>query len=138
MKEYIIDTNCLLSYVTDRNNNQRLSIEKYFDLAFRYEIELIVIGNVVTEFVHVLTNIYSLEVSEVNTIITDLIQTPGIKFVEGYFPEKVLKFWPVSIKNFGDAVVGAYVAMVHLEVITFDSTFSKELKKINVKVTIPN
>lgn len=137
MKKYVLDTNCLLSYVTDRNKQQRLAIEKYFELAFHYEIELIVISSVVTEFVYVLTNIYSLEASDVNSIISDLMQTPGIKFEEGYYPDKIVKFWPAAIQNFGDAVVGAYGDAAHLEVITFDSSFSRELKKINVKVTIP-
>ena len=137
MKKYIIDTNCLISYVTDRNIKQQSAIAKYFELAFHYDIELIVISNVITEFAHVLTNIYSLTPDNVNTIIVDLLETPGIEFEPGYIPKKLFQLWPSKIKNYGDAVLGAFGEYSKIEILTFDLSFSKELKKLDLEVNIP-
>lgn len=138
MKKHIIDTNCLISYITDRNLKQQKAISHYFNLAFNYNIELIVIANVITEFAYVLTNVYKIENTKVKEIISDLLKTPGIKYEMGYLPINILNLWPKKINNYGDAVVAAFGEKHKTEILTFDVNFSKELNQINIKNKIPH
>ena len=49
---HIIDTNCLLSFVTDRNPIQNECMAAVFERAAKLEEEILVISNVITEFVY--------------------------------------------------------------------------------------
>jgi len=137
MNRYIIDNNCLISYVTDRNRKQQKDIAQYFESAYHYDSELIIIGNVITEFVYVLTNIYNIEDNQVKNMIADLLKTPGIKHEMGYPSDRVLTLWPEKITNYGDAVVAAYGQESKLEILTFDARFSKELTRVKIQNKIP-
>lgn len=137
MKRYIIDTNCLISYVTDRNVAQQEAIAKFFESAFRYEIKLVIIGNVMNEFVHVLMHVYNIPAEKVNIMFSDLIDSPGISFEHGFLPDPVLDVWPDRVKHYGDAVVGSYGDCSRTEILTFDAAFARELEKLKIAHQVP-
>ncbi|MDH5720459.1 MAG: PIN domain-containing protein [Spirochaetia bacterium] len=133
MKKYIIDTNCLISFFTDRDIRQQEIIKKYFDQLSEYKCELYLTGHIISEFIYVLTKIYKIENNKTNTLIRNLLQIPGIIFLEGYYMDTILNIWPKNILNYGDAVIGAVSIKENIPILTFDKEFSKKLNIINVE-----
>lgn len=136
MKSFIIDTNCLLSYVTDRNPRQYECMDKIFKNASNLEQEIIIISNVITEFVYVLQSIYKIKDALVSEMISDLLNNPGITYHHGYFPELIFKYWPYQIRDYGDAVIAASATILKTPVYTFDKSFAQQLKKQKINFTL--
>nr|MBL0702317.1 hypothetical protein [Desulfobacterales bacterium] len=65
MKKYIIDTNALISFVTDRNQEQQVKVDKLFNDAARLRILVLCPQNVLTEFVYVMDKIYQIPKFEI-------------------------------------------------------------------------
>ena len=134
---HIVDTNCLLSFVTDRNIEQGEGMALIFERAASLSEEIIVISNVITEFVYVQTSVYGQKTSHVATMITDLLNHPGVQYHHGYFPESALALWPDMFRDFGDAVIAAAATALRVPVYTFDRTFRKQLERASIPVDSP-
>lgn len=135
MKTYIIDTNALLSFVTDRNPEQQEKVAQVFNRAARMKCKIRCHQHVLTEFVYVLDKVYNHAKSSINQMIKDLISMPGIKIDHEIDFKALLDYWPNSISDFGDAVVATQWKMnKKAAVMTFDKQFIKELKTISAKV----
>ena len=135
MKTYIIDTNALLSFVTDRNPEQQEKVAEVFNRAARMKCGIRCHQHTLTEFVYVLDKVYNHAKSSINQMIKDLISMPGIKIDHEIDFKVLLDYWPDSILDFGDAVVATQWKMNRqASVVTFDKRFVKELKQINAKV----
>ncbi len=134
MNAILIDTNCLISYVTDRNLSQQAVIARYIDDAIALKCELVIVSNVLTEFAYVLTKIYSLKPESVSAMLSDILKTPGIRFQEAYYPQTVLKFWPNRFPDYGDAVLAAAASAMKLPILTFDAAFRKQLEQVHIPV----
>jgi predicted nucleic-acid-binding protein len=134
MKRYLIDTNCLVSFVTDRNVNQQKLLTRYFEGASNFKYELIVLSNVITEFVYVLDKIYGVHEKIISAILYDLAQTPGF-IIKNYFNlNSILSLWPKDISDYGDAIIASCAKEEKLSIITFDHSFVKQLKVCNISV----
>ena len=75
---HIIDTNCLLSFVTDRNPIQNECMAAVFERAAKLEEEILVISNVISEFVYVQLSVYAQEESLICGMVGDLLKHPGV------------------------------------------------------------
>lgn len=138
MKQYIIDTNALISFVTDRNIVQQEKIAGLFQHAARLKAEILCPQNVLTEFVYVLDKVYRLRPEVIRKLIMDFIKMPGIQIVHDVTMKFVFNYWPQKISDFGDAVIAA-VCKAHpgSSVVTFDENFQKALKKEGFPVSDP-
>jgi predicted nucleic-acid-binding protein len=135
VKTYIIDTNALLSFVTDRNPDQQAKVAELFNQAARMQCRVLCHQHVVTEFVYVLDKVYHYSKSAINQMIKDFISMPGIKINQEIDLKILLEYWPDSISDFGDAVVATqWKKNRQASVVTFDKHFIKELKQIRAKV----
>jgi predicted nucleic-acid-binding protein len=135
MKKIIIDTNCLISFVTDRNVQQQKKISRLFHEAGQLRKLIVCHHHVLSEFVYVLRSVYSVEPDRIHSMITDLIIMPGIEHVSEVGIQTVLSLWPEQISDYGDAVLAAYCKDTKsTAVATFDLTFKKAMKK--AKITI--
>jgi predicted nucleic-acid-binding protein len=123
MKRYLIDTNCLVSFVTDRNVNQQKLLTRYFEGASNFKYELIVLSNVITEFVYVLDKIYGVHEKIISAILYDLAQTPGF-IIKNYF----------NLNSILYAIIASCAKEEKLSIITFDHSFVKQLKVCNISV----
>ena len=103
----LIDTNCLISYVTDRNLAQQEQIAAVIEDASRLRREVYVIGNVVTEFVYVLQSVYEEESEFIRALLSALFTNPGVSYLPTYPLADVLDIWPEQIGDYGDAVIAA-------------------------------
>ncbi len=135
MKKYIIDTNALLSFVTDRNLNQQKRIAHIFENAARLKAQVLCPQNVLTEFVYVMGKVYCLPKGEINRMINDFLLTPGLEVVHDINLTSLLKLWPGNFSDYGDAIVASIGKGLKGAIIgTFDKSFRAALKKSSISV----
>lgn len=129
MKKYIIDTNALISFVTDRNPDQQEKIASLFEQAAQIKVFLFVHQHTLTEFIFVMEKVYSIPKKEIAQMISDFIAMPGIEVVNHIDFPLVLSWWPESIPDFGDAVIASVCKNTKGSmVVTFDRKFMERLK----------
>ncbi|NKB66210.1 MAG: PIN domain-containing protein [Candidatus Latescibacteria bacterium] len=133
MKAYLADTNCLLSYVTDRSPGQQEAIGLYIAAAANMDQSLYIPSQVVTEFVYVLRNEYDKDDPFIAEMLTALFDTPGIEYCHSYQIDDVLRLWPSSIRDYGDAVVAAAAIGMKIPVLTFDRKFAAQLQRSGIE-----
>jgi predicted nucleic-acid-binding protein len=133
MKKLVIDTNALISFVTDRNLVQQEKITAIFEDAAKLKITVLCPQNVLTEFVYVLDRIYKHPKPKIRSMIADFITLPGVQIIHALNFEILLKLWPDQIADFGDAIV-ASVCMVEKgsRIVTFDTKFIRTLHGIGL------
>jgi predicted nucleic-acid-binding protein len=134
MNSYILDTNALISFITDRDKLQQSKIAKYFEEAALINCELIIIDAVINEFVYVLEQVYQVKPADIAEMIKALIKTPGIKLTGSFNIESLLNLWPIKIYDYGDAVLGEFAKTSNLPIITFDKKLIKQLIKEKIPV----
>lgn len=78
MKRVVLDTNVLISFLTDRNAEEQRRAAELFELAAEREIELILHQTVISEMVYVLANLYRIESEEIVRLIDDLLSASGV------------------------------------------------------------
>ncbi|WDN88147.1 hypothetical protein BuS5_01115 [Desulfosarcina sp. BuS5] len=133
MKKYIIDTNALISFVTDRNQEQQVKIDKLFNDAARLRIMVLCPQNVLTEFVYVMDTVYQIPKSEISKIVRDFIDMPGIEVVHDLNMKTLISYWPEVFKDYGDAIIATLCKNTKGSlIVTFDRKFRAKLKKIGL------
>ena len=129
----VIDTNALISFVTDRDLDQQNRIAELFEKVADLEILVLCPQNVLTEFVYVLENIYGLGQSVIKEMITDFILMPGVEVVHELDLKILFAYWPEKIQDYGDAIVASVCkARKGSMVATFDRKFKSALKKLSI------
>ena len=138
MKRYIIDTNALISFVTDRNPTQQERIANVLEGAARLNWIVLCPQNVVTEFGHVLDKIYDLAKEDINAMVTDFIAMPGVDIIHEIDMGVLFRLWPQMIVDYGDAIVVAVAkGTTGSEVVTFDRGLRAACKRIKIR-TLPD
>jgi predicted nucleic acid-binding protein len=137
MRELIIDTNALISFVTDRNLEQQEKVSELFLSAGRLQTIILCPQHVITEFVYVLEKIYGQPKDQIRQMVADLIALPGIQIIHETDFNWVLKYWPEKIGDYGDALLAA-IAKVRKEaqIVTFDQKLISALKKVGLRTAI--
>jgi len=134
MKPLVIDTNALISFVTDRNPAQQEKIAAVFDDAAQLKIAILCPQNVLTEFVYVLEKIYKQPKSQIRSMMADFIALPGVQIIHTVDFETLLEFWPDKIGDFGDAIIAVVCkAKKGARVATFDERFIRVLQSAGLK-----
>ena len=129
----VIDTNALISFVTDRDLDQQNRIAELFEKVANLEILVLCPQNVLTEFVYVLENVYGLGQSVIKEMLTDFILMPGVEVVHELDLEILFAYWPEKIPDYGDAIVASVCkARKGSKVATFDRKFKSALKKLSI------
>jgi predicted nucleic-acid-binding protein len=135
MKRLLIDTNSLISFVTDRNPNQQKAVAHLFEAAARLHHEVICHQVVLIEFVYVLEKVYSLPKTEIKRLIEALVRMPGINFVNDADMKAVISIYPAPFSDFGDAVLAAYARQsTETGLFTFDRKFANAARKIGIPI----
>ncbi len=132
MKKYIIDTNALISFVTDRNPDQQQKIAPLFESAANLKALILCHQYVLTEFIYVMDRVYHVPKKEIRGIITDLVDMPGIEVIHEIDFTVVLSCWPDPIPDFGDAVIASVSKIRKSAIVTFDRKFAKNLKSLGM------
>jgi len=107
VKRYVCDTNALISFVTDRNPAQQQKVAPLFESAAHLKVAILCHQHVLTEFIYVMDRVYGVPKDEINRMIGDLIEMPGIEVVHAVDFKTVRSCWPDPIPDFGDAVIAS-------------------------------
>ncbi len=135
MKKYIIDTNALISYVTDRHPDQQKKMAGIFQEVVKLKAVILCPPNVLTEFIYVLDKVYGVSKTDIRRMVKDFLAMPGIQLVHEIDFDSVLKFWPEALPDFGDAIVASLGTLYKGSVIvTFDLKFIHALRKLRLPV----
>ncbi len=132
MNSFLIDANCLISYVTDRNPAQTAKIAGIFEDASNLKCEIYIISNVITEFVYTLQTVYGQDPKFISKMLSDLLANPGIEYTHTYNIDLLFNLWLGKIKDYGDAVIASASVELGIPVITFDRDFSKQLSSSRI------
>ena len=135
MKKIVVDTNCLISFVSDRNPSQQEKVAALFNKSRRLKKIIVCHHHVVSEFVYVLTSVYSLKADKVHQMVADLISMPGTMYTSDVDMQTLLSLWPESISDYGDAVLAAYCKNTQgTQIATFDKKFTNALARVGVTI----
>jgi predicted nucleic acid-binding protein len=135
LKNYIIDTNALISFVTDRNPAQQDKIANLLNSAAQLKVRVLCPQNVVTEFVYVMDSVYRIGKAEIRDIVRDFIKLPGVEIVHQLSLKTLFAFWPEKVPDYGDAIIAALCKDIQgTSVATFDRKFKTKLKKLDLSV----
>lgn len=133
MKQIVVDTNVLLSFLTDRNEEQQNRAAALFQAAAVGEHVLVLPQVVLTEMVYVLLNVYAVAAAEVARTIADLLGMPGVHPHDELPWNQVLELWPAQIPSFGDAAIASVARQGrHDAVATFDLKLSRQLRRLDL------
>ena len=133
MKKYIIDTNALISFVTDRNPTQQAKIANLLDSATQLKVRVLCPQNVLTEFVYVMDSVYGIGKTEIRDIIKDFIRLPGVEIVHQINLKTLFTYWPEKVPDYGDAIIAVLCKDTKgASVATFDRKFRAKLKKLGL------
>ncbi len=135
MKKVIIDTNSLISFVTDRNLPQQKKTAMLFEEAASLKKIIICHPNVISEFIYVLDSVYYVPKNELHALLRDLIIMPGLTIPQTLDFNMVLKYWPAHVSDYGDALLAASCKKTkNASIGTFDKKFQKELTALGLPV----
>ena len=133
MKKYVIDTNALISFVTDRNIEQQQLVAPLFEAAALLKCTLICHQSVLTEFVFVMDKVYQTPKTAINAMLHDFVAMPGVVIHQQTDYKQLLALWPSEVADYGDAMVAATAKNFKgAVVVTFDAKFRTALKKLGV------
>ena len=132
MKKYIIDTNALIAFVTDRNPDQQQKIAPLFESAANLKVLILCHQYVLTEFIHVMDGVYHVPKDKIGRMIADLVDMPGIEVIHEIDFNAVLSYWPDPLPDFGDAVIASVGKVRRSAIVTFDRKFTNNLKSLGL------
>jgi predicted nucleic-acid-binding protein len=135
VKQYLIDTNALISFVTDRNLAQQELVAGLFEQASRARVTVLCPQNVLVEFAYVMDKVYRQPKPIVRQMLTDFLALPGVTVVNELDFAAVLDLWPEPIADMGDALIAASARGIKKVVIaTFDRDFIKAITELKIAV----
>lgn len=130
MKEILVDTNVLVSFLTDRNEDQRKQASLLFRQAAEREHAVVLHTIAIVEMTYVLIELYEQSPEEVARLIAELLAMPGVRSIDGVSWPLVLERWPHVIRSLGDAMLAAAAKEGRYDAVaTFDGGLVKKLKK---------
>lgn len=133
MRQVLIDANVFISFLVDRNEEQRASAKALIDAAGDGEIEAFITQFALFEVAYVLQSYYGMPTSRVATLIRDLIALPGVTAIDDCPWKKVLGLWPEHLPGLADAAsVAVAITNQYDAIATFDQKMIKRMQGIGV------
>jgi len=133
MRRVVVDTNVVVSFLTDRDARQQARAARLFDDAAADKVQLILHQLVATELIYVLRTVYAVDAAEVAATLHDLLALPGVTPVDELPWPAVLALWPRRIEGFVDAALVAVTrAGKHDALATFDDRLRRRLSRLGV------
>jgi len=126
LKNYIVDTNALISFVTDRNPAQQDKIANLLDSTAQLKVRVLCPQNVLTEFVYVMDSVYRIGKTEIRDIVKDFIILPGVEIVHQISLKTLFTFWPEKVP---DRKFKAKLKKLGLSALSFDKSESAPIAK---------
>ncbi|MFQ5742382.1 MAG: PIN domain-containing protein [Acidobacteriota bacterium] len=133
MKRLGVDTNVVVSFLTDRDPRQQARAAELFGAATSGEHVIVLHQAVITESVYVMCNVYAAKPTIVSAVMRDLLSLPGVVTVDEVAWPAVWMLWPSRIRDFQDACLTAMAAAEAFDLLaTFDTGFAKRARRQGV------
>lgn len=134
MKEILVDTNVLVSFLVEREPKQQAQAEELLRQAAAGRHRVLLHQVALTELAWVLLNLYQVPPSEVAAMLRDLLSLPGTVPVHDLPWVRVLELWPKQVPDLGDAAIAAAARQTHADAVaTFDQKLRGRLKRLRIK-----
>ena len=134
MTRVVLDTNVLVSFLTDRDLPQQAQAAGLLSRAAAGEIQVILHQTVVMELAYVLRNLYNMSSEEVAPLLRDLLALQGVVVADRLPWSAVLDLWPSQVPDLADAILAAVASVDRCDAIaTFDMAFRRRMAKLGVK-----
>ena len=125
-----VDTNVIVSFLTDRNPRQQARAAELFAAAAAGDLRIVLHQTVISESVYVLRNLYETKPANVAAILRDLLALPGVVTIDELVWSAVLSLWPRRIADFGDACLASAAKSHAFDALaTFDTGFRKRIRR---------
>lgn len=135
MKRYLIGTNALISFVTDRNPSQQEPIARLFEQAAQATATVFCPQNVLVEFAYVMEKVYRQPKVLIRRMLADFIALPGVTVAHDIDFAEVLRLWPEPVADLGDALAAAAArGAKKAALVTFDRRFAKTARGLKIPV----
>lgn len=135
MIKVIIDTNVLVSFLTDRNPRQQEQAATLFERAASLRTAIICHPNVIAEFIYVMDSVYRVQKNELHSMVRDLIELPALTVIQDFDLKTTLLYWPASVSDYGDSLLAALCKRTRNSAVgTFDRKFQRELIDLGLPV----
>jgi predicted nucleic-acid-binding protein len=130
MKRIGLDTNVVVSFITDRDAAQQARAAEVFSAATAGEHVIVLHQAVILETVYVLHSAYGTPPKTVSAVMKDLLSLPGVIAADAVDWPAIWATWPRSMKDFGDACLTAVAKAGTFDLLaTFDAAFSRRARK---------
>lgn len=134
MSRIVLDTNVLVSFLTDRDPGQQAHATALFEDAAAGEVEIVLHQMVITEMVYVLGNLYKVDALQIAQVLDDLLSLTGVRPVDEVVWTRVFELWPDQVGDFADAVLAAVTLEGRYDAVaTFDRGFAKALRRLGLE-----
>lgn len=132
-RHVVIDANVFVSFLVDRNEQQRAAAKALLESAEEGEIVAVVTQFAIFEVVYVLQSFYGISTTEVATLVRELVALPGLLVRDDFPWRSVFAYWPDRLAGFADAAtVAMAVANRYDAVATFDQKMTKRMRSLGV------
>lgn len=128
-----LDTNVVVSFLTDRDPGQQARAAALFGGAASGAHVVVLAQAVVVETVYVLCNLYGVAPDRASRTMRDLVELPGVMVVDALEWAEVWRLWPHHLGDFGDACLAASARADAFDTLaTFDTGFAKRARRQSV------
>ena len=133
MTSVVVDTNVLVSFLTDRDPAQQAQAAELLAKAADRELEVVLHQVVVIETVYVLRSLYRVSREDTAAIVREMLAMPGVVAVDDLPWTVVLELWPTPFAELADGALAAVTRVGRYDAVaTFDATFRSRLKRLGL------
>jgi predicted nucleic acid-binding protein len=132
-RHVVVDANVFVSFLIERNQQQRVAARGLFESAGDGKITALVTQFAIFEVTYVLQSFYNIAVPELATLVREMVAIPGLVVIDDCPWRKVFEYWPERVTGLADAAtIAVSVTNRYDAIATFDHDMVKRMRTLKV------